>query len=131
MTTPKIYNNIEEVLKLYPNIYYENDRSKNSKLKKFSDELYVSPNVFESVWEQSYNAAKNTLSYLSNIGVPFGIKFYVAVFEVGKLKHFVKSVQVIIIQWQLTKTAEPGDGEIMEMGNSVIIQQHPKEHRSL
>jgi hypothetical protein len=93
MTTPKIYNNIEEVLKLYPTIYYENDRSKNSKLKKFSDELYVSPNVFESVWEQSYNAAKNTLSYLSNIGVPFGIKFYVAVFEVGKLKHFVKYIQ--------------------------------------
>jgi hypothetical protein len=93
MTTPKIYNNIEEVLKLYPTIYYENDRSKNSKLKKFSDELYVSPNVFESLWEQSYNAAKNTLTYLSNIGVPFGIKFYVAVFEVGKLKHFVKYIQ--------------------------------------
>ena len=93
MTTFKIYNNINEVLKLYPTIYYENDRTKNSKLKKFSDELYVSPNVFESVWEQSYNAAKNTLTYLSNIGVPFGIKFYVAVFEVGKLKHFVKYIQ--------------------------------------
>jgi hypothetical protein len=94
MTTPKIYNNIEEVLKLYPTIYYENDRTKNSKLKKFSDTLYVSPNVFESVWEQSYNAAKKTLTYLSSLGIPFGIKFYVAVFEAGQLKHFVKYIQV-------------------------------------
>jgi len=99
MTTPKIYNNITEVLKLYPKIYYENDRSKNKKLEKFRDELYVSPNVFAktkdgtSLWEQSYNAAEKTLGWLSILGEPFGIKFYVAVFEEGKLKHFVKYIQ--------------------------------------
>jgi hypothetical protein len=98
MTTPKIYNNINEVLKLYPKIYYENDRSKNKKLEKFSNELYVSPNVFyknkdgSSFWTQSYKAAKDTLEYLTHLS-PFGIKFYVAVFEDGKLKHFVKFIQ--------------------------------------
>jgi hypothetical protein len=93
MTTPKIYNNIDEVLKLYPTIYYENDRTKNSKLQKFKDTLYVSPNVFDSVWEQSYKAAQATLYYLSILGMSFGIKVYVAVFEKGKLKHFVKYIQ--------------------------------------
>lgn len=99
MTTPKIYNNIEEVLKLYPTIYYENDKTKNAKLRKFRDELYVSPNVFattkdgSSLWEQSYKSAKTTLGWLSYLGEPFGIKFYVAVFESGKLKHFVKYIQ--------------------------------------
>jgi hypothetical protein len=106
MTTPKIYNDINEVLKLYPKIYYENDKSKNSKLKKFSNELYVSPNVFSSryetsgtgngafssVWQQSYKAAYDTLYYLTHLS-PFGIKFYVAVFEKGQLKHFVKFIQ--------------------------------------
>lgn len=106
MTTPKIYNDINEVLKLYPKIYYENDKSKNSKLKKFSQELYVSPNVFStryetsgvgsktesSVWTQSYKAAYDTLYYLTHLS-PFGIKFYVAVFEAGQLKHFVKFIQ--------------------------------------
>jgi hypothetical protein len=92
MTTPKIYNNIDEVLKLYPKIYYENDRSKNKKLEKFSDELYVSPNCFASIWQQSYKAAYDTLHYLTHLS-PFGIKFYVAVFETGKLKHFVKFIQ--------------------------------------
>lgn len=99
MTTPKIYNDINEVLKLYPKIYYENDTSKNKKLEKFVNELYVSPNVFAktkdgtSLWKQSYNVAEKTLGWLSILGEPFGIKFYVAVFEQGKLKHFVKYIQ--------------------------------------
>ena len=99
MTTPKIYNNIDEVLKLYPTIYYENSRTKNAKLQKFSDTLYVSPNVFAttkdgtSLWQQSYKAAQITLQYLSYLGESFGIKFYIAVYEDGKLKHFVKYIQ--------------------------------------
>lgn len=92
MTTPKIYNDINEVLKLYPKIYYESDKEKNLKLKKFSQELYVSPNVFAPIYTQSYSAAVDTLHYLTHLS-PFGIKFYVAVFEAGKLKHFVKFIQ--------------------------------------
>lgn len=92
--TRKIYKS-KEILDLYP-----------KKLKELQEvplefKVTVPPNVFLPIWGQSYAIAKDTFAYLDSLSeakllgsnINFGLKLYVAVFESGSLKHFVKYVQ--------------------------------------
>jgi len=110
--TPIIYN-VKEILELYPRDITSFPTEERSLIdKKFE----VPPNVFLPIWGQSYKIAKDTFKYLNGLSkygsgseidfglrsgvklhsgseIYFGLKLYVAVFESGSLKHFVKYVQ--------------------------------------
>jgi len=83
-TTPKIYN-IKDLLDYYPK-----EPKEPKVFKKYNSK--ISPNIFLPIWGQSYQIAKDTFNYLNSLS-DFGIKFYVAIFEDGKLKNFVKYIQ--------------------------------------
>ena len=74
---------IEDVLKLYPKNLF-------SKVKNYPEILPTlekdSPNLKWDRWEQSYDALKSTLEYISRLET----KVYILIIEDNKLKVYVK-----------------------------------------